>query len=131
MQTPIDFYLSYDIIQIEASSEAKNGKSGGILVSGVKGKSGGARKGTRPIIKRIPDLFDIGVQFFEPHQFDIDELSMGKCPMCGAVWWSDYTVYVRAATPEASGNAGVAYPVLSKIRVDGQPEKHHRDCPMK
>ncbi len=129
MQIPIDFYLSYAIIQIEVSNEAKNGKSGGILVSGVKGKSGGAREGTRPIIKRIPDLFDIGVQFSEPHQFDID-LSMGKCPMCGAVWWSDYTVYVRAAT-EASGNAGVAYPVLSEIRVDGQPEKHHRDCPMK
>lgn len=100
---------------------------------GAKGRSGGARKGTRPIIKRIPDLFDIGVDFSEPHQLDIDGLMLGKCAMCGAVWWSDYVVVVRTAIPteQLSDDTEVAYPVIGKIEVKGQPEKHHRNCPMK
>lgn len=100
---------------------------------GVKGKSGGARKGTRPIIKRIPDLFSsLGVEVAEPHQMDIDGLSIGKCSCCGAVWWSGYTIYVRSVLPHnEEDSTGAHWPVIMTVEVNGQPEKHHRDCPMK
>lgn len=127
MQTPIDFYLSYDIIQIEASSEAKNGKSGGILVSGVKGKSGGARKGTRPIIKRFPDWCKPSVGVAETVTWYVLGLGdIGKCSCCGAVWWSDYILIARG---NDISNPDEEYPVVYQEEVTGQPERHKKGCP--
>lgn len=99
---------------------------------GVKGKSGGARKGTRPIIKRIPDLFHgIGIELSVPYQMDIDGLSLGKCARCGAVWWSDYTIIARTVLPgNEEDNDGAHWPEVARIEVCGQPEKHKHGCPM-
>ena len=99
---------------------------------GTKGRSGGARKGTRPIIKRIPNFFnDIGIELSVPYQMDIDGLQIGKCACCGAVWWSDYVVYARTVLPHNEEDSdGSHWPTVAKVEVKGQPEKHKKDCPM-
>lgn len=101
-------------------------------MSGAKGRSGGARKGTRPIIKKIPNLFkSIGIELSVPYQMDINGLSLGKCASCGAVWWSDYTIQARTVLPENEEDAiGAHWPTIAEIEVKGQPEKHRKGCPM-
>lgn len=127
LQTPVDFYLSCDIIQIEASDEAKSSKSGGILVSGVKGKSGGAREGTRPIIKRFPDFCKSKINVSEVVTWHVLGLGdIGKCSSCGAVWWGSYILIARGG--EVS-NPDDEYPIIYREEVSGQPEKHKRGCP--
>ena len=101
-------------------------------MAGKKGHSGGARQGTRPILKRLPNLFDLGIEPDAPHQLDIDGLTLGKCGECGAVWWSDYVVVARTVLPhDQEDSSGAHWPVLFRVEVKGQPEKHRKDCPMK
>lgn len=99
---------------------------------GIKGKSGGARAGTRPIIKRIPDLFDgTGIELSVPYQMDINGLSISKCACCGAVWWNDYVISARTVLPDnQEDESGAHWPVIAEVEVKGQPEKHRKGCPM-
>lgn len=102
-------------------------------IKGSRPNNGGARKGTRPIIKRIPNFFDgIGIELSMPYQMDIEGLAIGKCACCGAVWWSDYVVISRTVLPHNEEDKnGAHWPEIAKIEVTGQPEKHRKDCQMK
>lgn len=101
---------------------------------GSRPNNGGARLGgvTRPIIKRIPDLFDKGIELSVPYEMRISGLQLGKCAVCGAVWWSDYTINAHTVLPgDEEDENGAHWPEVARIEVKGQPEKHKHGCPMK
>lgn len=109
-------------------------------MSGIKGKGGQpGRSGRRPggngkhgpLPKRYPAFCDgLGVEFSEPTTRHVLEIELGHCDACGCVWWSDYEVIVRQAEQAEPDVNGESFPVLTKVKRQGQPERHRKGCPM-